>query len=93
MYSKALSLYFIPPNEQFPTFFSEYKQDFSLMLILHGIVITATLKSYFGNYKSDLDHWRSDYNHVKSYLSHYKGDLGHWLQSLWKLSQLLCIWF
>ena len=28
MYTKALSLYFIPPFEQFPTFFSEYQQDF-----------------------------------------------------------------
>ena len=31
MYNKAPSLYFIPPYEQFPTFFSEYQQDFSLM--------------------------------------------------------------
>ena len=37
MYNKVLSLYFIPPFEQFPTFFSEYKQDFSLMLTLYGI--------------------------------------------------------
>ena len=32
MYNKALSLYFIPLYEQFPTvFISEYQQDFSLM--------------------------------------------------------------
>ena len=31
MYNKAPSLYFLPPYEQFPTFFSEYQQDFSLM--------------------------------------------------------------
>ena len=37
MYNKALSLYFIHPFEQFPTFFSEYKQDFLFMLTLYGI--------------------------------------------------------
>ena len=89
-YVCILSLYM----NNFQRFFSEYKQDFSLMLILYGLnvsyylyilwchfanVITATLTlSYFSNYKSDLDHWGSDYNHVKSYLSHYKRDLGHW---------------
>ena len=61
MYNKALSLYFIPPFEQFSNvFFSEYKQDFSLMVwykIFYNLlshfskviltteeVITATLK-------------------------------------------------
>ena len=39
MYNKALSLYFIPPFEQFPMFFSEYKQDFSLMVTLYGIYL------------------------------------------------------
>ena len=34
MYNTALSLYFIPPFEQFTTFFSEYQQDFSLVLTL-----------------------------------------------------------
>ena len=34
MYNRALSLYFIPPFEQFTTYFSGYQQDISLMLIL-----------------------------------------------------------
>ena len=34
-------------------------------------------KSYFGNYKMNIDHRRSDYNHFKSYLSHYQSDNGH----------------
>ena len=34
MYNTALSLYFIAPFEQFTTFFSEYQQDFSLVLAL-----------------------------------------------------------
>ena len=42
MYNKALSLYFIPPFEQFPAFFSEYKQDFSLMVTLFSKVILTT---------------------------------------------------
>ena len=46
MYNKALSLYFINPFEQFPTFSSEYQRNFSLMLTLHDInvldVITFT---------------------------------------------------
>ena len=38
MFNKlALSLYFIQPFKQFPTFFSECQQDFSLMLTLYGI--------------------------------------------------------
>ena len=38
MYNKALSLYFIPPYEQFPTFvFSEYNHDFLLILFLYDI--------------------------------------------------------
>ena len=56
MYDKALRFYFIPRFEQFTTFFSEYQQDLSLMLILYVIsaptkmtltteeVITATSK-------------------------------------------------
>ena len=37
-YNKALNLYFIPPFEQCTAcFFSENKQDFSLMLTLYGI--------------------------------------------------------
>ena len=36
MYNTALSLYFIHPFEQFTTFFSEYQQDFSLMVTLKG---------------------------------------------------------
>ena len=37
MYNKTLNLYFIHPCEQFPTCFSEYKRDFSLMLTLYCI--------------------------------------------------------
>ena len=37
MYKKAVSLYFIPPYEQSPTFFSEYQQDFSLTFVVAKI--------------------------------------------------------
>ena len=37
MYYKALSLYFISPFEQFTTFFSEFQQDFPLILTLYGV--------------------------------------------------------
>ena len=48
MYNKALSLYFIPLFQQFPTFFNEYKQDFSLMLTLYGInLCNNILASHF----------------------------------------------
>ena len=37
MCNKVLSLYFIPPFEQFATFFSEYQQDFILLILtLYG---------------------------------------------------------
>ena len=52
---------------------------FSKVILTTGEVITTTtFKSYFSNYKSDLDQWRSDYNHFISYPNHYKSDLGHW---------------
>ena len=44
MYNKALSLYLLPPYEQFTAFFSQFKQDFSLMLfyMVYMFVITFT---------------------------------------------------
>ena len=49
MCNKALRLYFIPPFEQFTTFFSEYQQEFiSLMLTFYGINVCYYVYIFLG---------------------------------------------
>ena len=50
MYNKSLSLYFVPPYEQFPTFSCEYKQHFTLMLILHGMDVCYYFYILWGHF-------------------------------------------
>ena len=77
MYNTELSLYVIPPFEQFPKFFGEYQQDFSLMSTLYGINVCYyfyILWSHFSKviYKGDFDDQQTGLSQFKGYLRHYK---------------------
>ena len=63
-------MFFIPQFEQFTTFFfSEYQQDFPLMLTLYGIIFFHYFYILCSHFSRPIKKWLQPF---KSYLSNYK---------------------